>query len=350
MRADIASIGGRLRSYLYGRRSELIDPEFDTTPICMGNYTDLFMTRENRRVVPAIMEQITSVLNPRLLVFITKSGLDREIVDTIDGFGWPVLWFFSQSFAFMKRGKLETGPVADFDTTIGNAELVAGTEHQSAAHFWRPFVRELVPPLAERPRIIERLQRSGMQCSVVIGMARGPGTPVDDVRLREELPSTFASDAAGEVLDHDSWQHIRATATRQGYPVYRHTSCAIALAEARPEQLGTWSGVVALDRCLPCECPIAQRGRCDAMRIDLIDRDGIRTFADEVAKFLEIESDAVEYRVATKQIRVNTYISEFDFNVILHAAAGRYSIQALAIEPNKAWQGPFATIYSKKEG
>jgi hypothetical protein len=348
-RVDIESTGDRLRSYLYGRRSELIDPDTDRTPICLGNYTDMFMTRENRRAVPAILDRITSVLPPRLLVFITKSALDEEIVKTVDGFGWPVLWFFSQSFAFLKQGKLETGPVADFDTTIANAELVAAAENQNAAHFWRPFVRELVPPLGERPRIIERLKDSGMRCSVVIGMARGPGTPVDDVRLHAELPSTFEDGSAGEVIDLASWHDIRTTAHELDYPVYRHTSCAIALAESRPEQLGTWAGAAAQEHCLPCSCPVAQRGRCDSMRVDPIDCDSIRTFAGEVAKFLGLEAGDVGYDVAGRSIHIHTDISEFDFNVVLHAAEGRYSIRAGSIAPSKAWQGPFITIYSKKK-
>ncbi|MQM28202.1 radical SAM family protein [Glycomyces albidus] len=349
-RVDTASAGGLLRAYLYGRRSELIDPDTDTTPICLGNYTDMLMTRDNRRALLGILAEITSILSPRLLVLITKSALDKETVNAIDGFGWPVLWFFSQSFAFLKQGRLELGRVADFDTTIGNAELVTTTTNQRAAHFWRPFVRELIPPLAERHRIVERLKGSGMQCSVVLGMARGPGTPAEDRRLHEAMPSAFESDPVGsEVIDREAWREISTVARRAGYPMYRHSSCAIALAQSRPEQLGTWGGVAASERCLPCQCPSVQRRRCGSRKEQAADQVHMRSFADEVAKFLELESGEITYDVAKGLIHIHASVAEFDYNTILHAASGRYLISARSIATQKAWQGSFATVYSKQK-
>lgn len=333
-----------LRAYLHGRRSRLIDPFDDSTPICIGNYTDMFMTAHNRSIMLRILERLTDVIPPRPVVLITKAAISETMVAELDAFGWPIVWFFSQSFARDRGVGLERGRIADFGITLANARAVSASRHQHAVHFWRPFVRELSPPAPDRARMVGRLKDAGMRCSVVVGMKRGPGVPAQDGRLRAHVRSGIEEEPdRGEVLDREGWREVVGAARRVDYPIYRHSSCAIALIRRRAEQLGTWRTDLFPDRCIPCSCPGAQRRQCGRRSAGRDGTEAAAVFAEQIANFLELNGDLVSCDGVSGYLYIDAPVSEFDYNVILHASMGRYVPVAQSVVGQKAWQGPLAS-------
>ncbi|GAB3897630.1 hypothetical protein [Microbispora bryophytorum] len=337
-RSSPEQLGAALRKYLYGRRAELIDPETDQTPICLGNYTDMLMTPANRDAVIEYVGQIVRVLpNSRPIVLVTKSRVPENLVETLDDFDRPILWFFSQSFARDLSIPLEAGPISNFDATLENARVVSAARNQKAVHFWRPFVRELSAGLHDKGAIVRRLREAKMTCSVVVGLKHGPGVPLDDPRLSTHIPShSKDADETGEAFDHLGWRRLVAIAKSERYPLYRHTSCAIALAANAKERLGTWGPATYRSHCLPSSCPAAQRGRCGPEP----DHSDASRWRARISAFLRLPGELITRDPGTGRFEVNADVSEFDYNTILHAAKGRYSMSFRSVTPQKAWFRP----------
>lgn len=338
-RASPDQLAQALRDYLYGRRAELIDPESDGTPICIGNYTDMIMTPANRSAAIRSIEQIITVLpNVRPIVIITKAKVPEPFVRDLDCLGWPILWFFSQSFSRDAELPLEAGPIANFDTTLGNARLVASTGNQAAVHFWRPFVPELSEALKDKELVVSRLKESGMSCSVLVGLKHGPGVPEDDPRLGTYIPSHFKDpENSGETFDRRGWRLLATIARKMKYPLYRHTSCAIALNLRIREALGTWGAQMGRDRCLPCSCPRTQREKCANPQED----SDLAHWRRRISAFLGLSIDQVSHNPAAGSFHVDADVSEFDYNTLLHAARGRFSVAFRSVSYQKAWPGPW---------
>src|SRR5687768_6686868 len=56
MRATPEMVVAAVEDHLYGRRAGVIDPAYDKTPLCVGNYTDMVLTRPNRDALVRIVE------------------------------------------------------------------------------------------------------------------------------------------------------------------------------------------------------------------------------------------------------------------------------------------------------
>lgn len=328
-----------LHAYIHGRRAELIDPQDDPTPLCLGNYTDMLMTKENSRFLVDTVRELAEVMAPRPLVLITKAAVVGDLITELDEFKWPIIWFFTQSFARDRGMELERGRIADFNATLTNATLVNASRHQHAVHFWRPLVRELAPEQDGMTSVIQRLRDSGMRCSVLTGMKVGPGVPMADPRLRALLPSVIEEDGhRGEIIDTAGWRQAAAAGRAAGYPVYRHSSCAIALVQTAREQLGTWRSDMSWDRCLPCSCPPLQRAKCRVQDAsDVKDPAAAAVFGVRLAKFLDIDREKVSWDADQGYVYIEAPVSEFNYNTILHASGGRYRVVARSVLWQRAW-------------
>ncbi|WP_203886458.1 hypothetical protein [Planotetraspora kaengkrachanensis] len=338
-RASPSETASALLGYLFGRRAELIDPTTDGTPVCLGNYTDMLMTPRNREATVEYLEQIVGILpSMRPVILITKSSVPSDLVEALDALEWPILWFFSQSFARDARIPLEAGPVASFATTLANARMISGTRNQRAIHFWRPFVTELSNGVHDEELTVNRLKESGMSCSVVVGPKLGPGVPVDDPRIVTHIPSGMkAAGNSDEVFDHAGWRRLAKISRNVQYPLYRHTSCAIALNLGIKEYLGTWRPAMSPSRCLPCSCPRTQRSRCAPTTED---QNGSHWRA-RISSFLGLSDELVTRDPQTGYLHVGADVSEFDYNTILHATKGLQEVIFHSIVAQKAWPGPW---------
>ncbi|MFD9407955.1 hypothetical protein ACFWBN_13205 [Streptomyces sp. NPDC059989] len=344
MRVTPQRMAQELHGYLNGRRATLIDPLDDPTPLCFGNYTDMAMTKDNAAMIVATIEELSQLIPPRPTVLITKAAVSESLVAELDALEWPIVWFFSQSFARDQGIELERGRIADFETTLRNARLVSASRRQSAVHFWRPFVRELSHPLADYHTVVHRLRDAGVRASVVAGMRLGPGVPSDDPRVLAHLPSCAeAKPDQREVFDRAGWKELLAAAKAAGYPVYRHSSCALALVRSAREQLGTWRTDVFTDRCIPCSCPAPQRARCGKRRMaEADDTDAADDFCGRLAAFLDVSRDAVSFDAKTGCIEIFADVSDLEYNTILHAASGRYLPVLKSVGFERAWQSAWS--------
>jgi hypothetical protein len=354
VRATPEMVVAAVQDYLSGRRAGVVDPARDQTPLCVGNYTDMVLTRANRDTLVRIVELLAERIPRRPVVVVTKGRLDPDLLAALEVPGFPIFWFLSQSMARPAGLPLERGPVADLDTTIDNARLVARTSHQKAVHFWRPFVAELRPSRADLEKLVGRLATSGLSGSVVVGLTRGPGVPLGDERLATLLEQSVEAQAdTWEVFDEEGWVIARDAAAAAGYPLYRNTSCALALLTAQAEALGTWRQPYAEHRCLPAACPLAQRGRCRAAALAMSDprsaptstaaaagewTDGA-TLAARVATFLSLDAGLVS--VTTGELVISAMIDEFDYNTLLHGYGRQLAIRAQGVRRQKAWLGSF---------
>ncbi|MGN9906474.1 hypothetical protein ACTMTJ_02875 [Phytohabitans sp. LJ34] len=338
LRATPEAVVAAVEEHLYGRRARVIDPAHDQTPLCVGNYTDMVLTRPNREALVRIVELLAERIPRRPVVVVTKGRLDQELLNALDGPGFPIFWFLSQSMGRLTGLPLERGPIADLDTTLENARLVSRTAHQKAVHFWRPFVAELRPSRGDLEKLVGRLASSGLSCSVVVGLTRGPGVPLADERLVTLLDRSMAAPAEQwEVFDDEGWAEARDAAAAVGYPLYRNTSCALALLSGQPEALGTWRLPYAEHRCLPAACPLGQRGRC-AVAAAGEWTDGA-TLAAKVATFLSLDAGLVS--VTRGELVIGDMIDEFDYNTLLHGYGRHLAIRAQGVRRQKAWLGSF---------
>lgn len=365
-RATPEMVVAAVEDYLNGRRAGVVDPAHDQTPLCVGNYTDMVLTRANRDALVRLVELLAERIPRRPIVVVTKGRLDPDLLAALDAPGFPIFWFLSQSMARPAGLPLERGPIADLDTTLDNARLVSRTSHQKAVHFWRPFVAELCPSGADLEKLVGRLATSGLSCSVVVGLTRGPGVPLADERLVTLLDQSVAAPAdEWEVFDDEGWAVAREAAAVSGYPLYRNTSCALALLSGQPEALGTWRPPYAEHRCLPAACPLAQRGRCRTAELAMselrsaatrTDGAGARgaptstaagagewtegaTLAARVAAFLSLDAGLVS--ASTGELVIGAMIDEFDYNTLLHGFGRRLAIRAQGVRRQKAWLGSF---------
>ncbi|GFJ78662.1 hypothetical protein Phou_028420 [Phytohabitans houttuyneae] len=338
VRATPEMVVAAVEDHLYGRRAGVIDPAYDKTPLCVGNYTDMVLTRPNRDALVRIVELLAERIPRRPVVVVTKGRLDADLLSALDAPGLPIYWFLSQSMARTAGVPLERGPVADLDTTLDNARLVSRTTHQKAVHFWRPFVAELRPSHADLEKLVGRLATSGLSASVVVGLTRGPGVPLADERLVTLLDQSMAAPPGeGEVFDDEGWAEAREFAVAAGYPLYRNTSCALAFLSGRPEALGTWRPPFVESRCLPAACPIAQRDRCAVAAAG--EWTGGATLAARVAAFLSLDAGLVS--VTAGELVIGDMIDEFDYNTLLHGYGRHMAIRAQGVRRQKAWLGSF---------
>jgi hypothetical protein len=344
-RVSARELAEEVGRYLSGRRAEVIDPWDDPTPLCLGNHTDMMMSPDNRRMTVEVLRELSRRVPPRTLVLITKAVLREDTVAEIDAVGWPVVWFFSQSLARTAGVPLEAGRTARLEETLANARLVSASGNQHAVHFWRPFVRELLPDEAALGTVVESLHASGMRCSVVSGLKLGPGVPRDDARLRTHLARSLRADeGATEVFDRERWGQAVRAARRTKYPLYRHSSCALALVRSAREQLGTWNPGVFADRCAPCSCPARQRRLCAGDAPAGAGPLGDPTEAGaRISRFLGIGDDRVRVDEARKHIHVDAEVHEFDYNTVLHAVRGRYVVAVRSIVWQRAWRSGWPT-------
>lgn len=342
-RTDPERLAKLLISYLRGRRSMIVDPDLDRTPICIGNYTDMVISVRNQRRLIAYLAAIArTTLRPRPIVVITKGRVTPWLVSSIDAIGWPVYWFLSQSMAGARGVSLEFGPIADLSTTLLNAETIANSVNQQAIHFWRPFVPELRQSSEDLPALIDKLKSACFGCSVVVGLKRGPGVPLHDSRLLAAVgKSAQDADSHSEAFDTAGWTEVRRVAREYRYPVYRNSSCAVALTGRHPEQLGTARHDVAPGFCFPCYCPAQQRSRCS--------RPGDHQLIDtgKVAEFLQIEASMVRINTKDRSLDIATSVSEHQYNVLAHGLGSRLRISPTRIVREKAWLGGFAERFGQ---
>ena len=83
-----------LHEYLMRTRGGLGDA-VDRTPVCVGNYTDMLLTSENREYLLAFAREMIEVGIRRPLVVVSKGRMQRSLAEGLDGLGIAVIVFHS---------------------------------------------------------------------------------------------------------------------------------------------------------------------------------------------------------------------------------------------------------------
>src|ERR1017187_5116750 len=127
-------------------------------------------------------------------------------------------------------------------------------------HYWRPLLPENRPVEAIE-RMLSFVSRIA-DASVFVGLKLHP--ELTRIVMRDgsiPVPDEFR-ESVGEWLDPKTTDRIHELAGRicPEYPLYRHTSCALARIMACSNHTGT---AYRSDICLPSHCPQGQRQKSD---------------------------------------------------------------------------------------
>jgi DNA repair photolyase len=233
-------------------------------PICIGNYTDIFMSVDIIDFTAGLCREISKCFPDHLVILITKSPMACQAIERLGRPSLPMILFLSQSFACESTvAEVEKGKTASVAVTIGAARK-AKEVGIIPIHFWRPFSPTLnsAHSLAGRVQLV---REAGFSSSVVVGF-KTCDSALNTLPRAQALLKQAQFVRFGEVTDPQLLQTLLEEGHRQNYPVYRHTSCAIANAMRIPEPLGTWRPGLCDSYCAPCSCPPVQREKCTTLR------------------------------------------------------------------------------------
>jgi hypothetical protein len=307
----------------------------DSTPICLGNYTDMLLTSENREYFRLFAHEFARSRQDRPLVVVSKGRMPRPLIEDLDGLGIDIVIFCSQSFHRTTLAvRTEKGPVLSPEETFNAGECCRDCKNITMVHYWRPITRKSVPSRNWAVHTIQRLKESGYRCSVAIGLSTGAGIYQHD--LIETGLLAAPSDTCDEMWDAEVWQDINSATAAVGYPVYRSTSCAIALATGKAEALGVWdSRRGAAKQCLPCNCPKSQRAVC---RSRTLQSTSLEQPLEWIASRLGQDVSRLDV-LPGQRVRVPGEVQQSMISLTLH----KYQIELLpeSISAERAWLGRF---------
>ena len=327
---------------LYGRLS--------CTPICFGNYTDTFMSDTNIAYFHKYARLHAARFSSHPLCVVTKSRLSFNDLHILDQLDHVIIIFMSQSFlGQLGTPQIERGPTCKPADTLKNFSLFATFRNVKPVHFLRPITSRSVPSLPRALEILSQVQNAGSLATVAIGLKIGPGIKLSGEALEELLGDRpVAGSASIEIFPDSARQYVLQAADALEYPVYFHTSCAVALATGTAEDLGTWREPVRQTLCLPCKCPSVQRSLCDAVRSQQAtpspgELSGLRAMYG-------MTGGSARWSPLESAIRLDQPVRQYAFNRLVHALPFRVIGSTVepdlawpgTVEPDLAWPGPFA--------
>lgn len=309
------------------------------TPICFGNYTDTFMSETSLAYFHEYARLHAAKFSSHPLCVVTKASVTYEDLRRLDQLGHTIIVFMSQSFlGQLGTPHIERGPTCKPAETLGNIRRFADMRNVKPVHFLRPVTGRSVPSLSRALEILSEVQSAGSLATVAVGLKIGPGIKLSDDELTDLLGEGQTADrASNEIFPAAARQHLLEAARTLQYPVYFHTSCAVALATEADEDLGTWREPMREARCAPCSCPGAQRSRCDAVRSQ-----------QSVPSPQELSDLCVSYHLPAgsarwlsqeSAVKLDHRVRQYTFNRLVHALP--YKIIGGTVEPDEAWLGPF---------
>jgi hypothetical protein len=319
-----------------GRMEFLVAPAPAGRPGRRAHLPDLFLSAAGREYLAQFLPLFAAAHPGRPLCLITKGVVDDAFLRMADALGHPVLLFLSQSFSRQAVEGRERGLTCDVEATLISGERVAATRNVVPVHFWRPFLSRWNPRelLEERVR---RVREAGFLCSVVVGLKVGSGVPVAEMTadISDEEELTLSED---ELISAARWKELAELAMDARYPLYRNTSCAVALATRRKDELGTYAGAMRAERCVATSCPQPQRARC------LHKENSAPPASEHVEALMGALKVPGPWSWETPPngvavLTVDCEISEYAYNVLSHRL--EVKVHAPGVAQEKAWLGAF---------
>ncbi len=302
-----------------------------SVPVSFGNMTDLLSTKQLFDYFCLLSSEIRRRDPNRLFIIITKARITTEMAQKIaDVTGGNTLLFLSQSYASSLNDHVELGNISTPEESLESARIISKTAGLNCVHFWRPFLAAWNPPELLSSRI-HALKDSGCRCSVIIGL-KAPQT------IRNYFSPTLLSIAAGELyhkpLPGDEYicrelvDSAISAASAINYPIFLHTSCALAFISGTPDINGTSHSTAAELRCRRSNCPTQQRDIC------LTEHPWSKN-AEYIALCQERYGDALQIR--GDEVRLNAPATDYEYNHLLHVFHRPPLVDGLI--QNKVWRG-----------
>lgn len=316
----------------------------DDTPICIGNYTDMFLTRDNFELLCEISAAIRSELPARTLCVVTKGRqADRLVSDFANFAPQRTFLFFSQSFIHECGGVFESGATADFAQTLRAVQAASRTPNVTPVHFWRPFLSKL-NPVSQLEKRLSRLKDAGCSSSVVVGLKHSATTNY----FEESMQPLFDPQADIDTSSGDEYAppgllaELMGAARKAQYPVFRNTSCAISHARRQFDYNGTVVGPTAQQRCTETACPTTQRNICQSHRYVPLSR-------PQLEKIVEVsEQHRLRLRPSEGTISIDGQVDEYVYNKLMHIANGPIAVGD--VRQRKHWLGAITGRAGEPEG
>ena len=337
-----------LIEYLQKASEFLKAKEIETLRIvCLGNYTDMFMSRDTRRYAIEYAQLHHQQLPKVPIVFVTKAVLDLETVDGLDNIGHPILVFVSQSFLTSYQtgdARYEKG-VASPEESCNNLRLLAQSNHLIPLHFWRPLTYINLPNEAAAFEQISMIHEAGAIASVAVGLKYGRFLQKEFVGVNSPLRSLLVDchedmySPLGEVFPLQLRDITLRVGREVGHPVYLNTSCAVSIALTIPEYLRTWRPPIRRVRCDPASCPDHQRARCleqDQNRVPS------RNLMDQLCDTLMVPKSGVDWDSSSETIVVNSTLTQELQCRLIHLTGFR--LRPLVVQASREWIGTVAGV------
>ena len=225
------------------------------TALCFGTRTDPLFPESLPHTIEFLrgLEE-RDLRNPVALV--TRRIPSEELLDVTDGLRGPrVVWYFT--YSGLPR-HLEVG--APGSATLEGIRRAA-RRGAPVVHFLRPILRENSAP-SDLQQILEEVVPFTL-ATVVVGLKVSP----DLRRVYQATPElsgvAVQGPDEGTAITTQAWDGLIAAleARWPGHPLYRHTSCAMALALGAADYTATYHHPSI---CGESRCPAEQRARCAA--------------------------------------------------------------------------------------
>lgn len=305
-------------------------------PVCIGNYTDMFMHRASREYLIDYLICHHARFPDVPVALITKARLNDKIIGRLDAIGHRIILFLSQSFLSLYQDEnvcYEHGASSPRDT-VSAFRIIRNTNNISPVHFWRPLTCVNVPDRDAAEQQVAMIRDAGALASVAVGLKYGEYLyklfsdathPLHDV-IRQSGNSQAS--LPGETFPSHVRRFVIEAASKFEHPVYFNTSCAVALALQRPDALRTWD-TPAASRCFDAECPSSQRARC--MKQGRRARGPSEELLNRIGRFLNITRDVISWDAHQEFIRVRSVMSQSDHCAITRATRFRVCADEVAL-------------------
>lgn len=337
IRLSAPELISKLDLFFHKRGSYTWGKDLSPIPVCIGNYTDMLTSSEGLEYLLNYISLFSAQFPNHYVVIITKAVLDPVYLEQINALNHPVLVFISQSGA-KKVGlnRIERGPVSSFEKSIENVRYISKLPYLTAIHFWRPVTEATVPDKLTALECVRAFKDAGALASVAIGLKGGHFLSHETLQNQKLLGGPGKKlPVSGELFPTHVEQWVLDAGRELDYPVYRHTSCAIALAMQKREALGTWRTQYRTIKCLPSSCPSAQRARCDSFRMT----NQIPSEQDFVIvqKDLGIKRELISWNAQNEYILVEGEVDQSTLTITSHKVG--FGIIPKKLNQNRAWVG-----------
>jgi len=292
----------------------------DKTVICLGNRTDSFLKDNIDFTLRVLLEfEKHSLRNP--ICIATKSQIPPKFIKNAKTLKYPKLIIFLSYSGLANY--LEPG--IDFSSLRRNFAVLA-EENISIVHFWRPLI----------PSNTSELQMHDMlafvskyaKASVITGLKYGPESRKifnnhPELRIPDDNILPLYGDWLPPTIEEKLWKIAKTHFS--GYPIFKHTSCAVSYILHKPDYNAT---IYRDDICKVSTCPNSQRRICESAVF--------KPTIQQVSILLKHLGLDLPFGISEHKIIIRGEISQEDYMFLLHNL--NYPIKA-KVKFTNVWHG-----------